>query len=101
MGANMAGIYGAQIFRQDDRPRYRRAFNVNIGILAFGLSLALARFIDDKFRRRKAPKQSETESESESSTYNDGVLKAAVPADEQPQPIAIGGRRLSLSKADI
>ncbi|KAI4747548.1 hypothetical protein E4T50_02147 [Aureobasidium sp. EXF-12298] len=30
MGANIADIYGAQIFRADDRPRCRRAFNVNI-----------------------------------------------------------------------
>ncbi|KAF1347342.1 MFS general substrate transporter [Lizonia empirigonia] len=31
MGANIAGIYGAQIFREDDRPRYRRAFAVADG----------------------------------------------------------------------
>lgn len=53
MGANIAGIYGAQIFRQDDRPRYRRAFSVNCAVLAFGLSLAIIRYIDDiRVRRR-------------------------------------------------
>jgi hypothetical protein len=51
MGANIAGIYGAQLFRQDDRPRYRRGFTVNIAIVAFGLALAVVRYIDD--RRRK------------------------------------------------
>src|ERR1700761_7076798 len=53
MGANMAGIYGAQIFRSDDKPRYRRAFSVNIGVLAFGLALAVGRYIDDRILRRK------------------------------------------------
>lgn len=54
MGANIAGIYGAQIFRQDDRPRYRRAFSVNCAVLAFGLSLAIVRFIDDIRSRRRS-----------------------------------------------
>lgn len=57
MGANCAGIYGAQLFRQDDRPRYRRGFTVNICILAFGLGLAVVRYIDDrvkKVRKRRA-----------------------------------------------
>jgi hypothetical protein len=53
MGANSAGIYGAQLFRSDDRPLYRRGFSVNIGILTFGLSLAILRYIDDVRRRRK------------------------------------------------
>ena len=51
MGANCAGIYGAQLFRQDDRPRYRRGFTINIAIVAFGLGLAVIRYVDD--RRRK------------------------------------------------
>jgi hypothetical protein len=55
MGANTAGIYGAQIFRQDDRPRYRRGFACGIGILAFGLILAVVRYVDDRIRRKKAP----------------------------------------------
>ena len=64
MGANIAGIYGAQIFRQDDRPRYRRGFSINIGVLAFGLALATVRFIDD-WRRRKSSKVIEEQSEDE------------------------------------
>ncbi|KPI36646.1 putative transporter [Cyphellophora attinorum] len=55
MGANTAGIYGAQIFRQADRPRYRRGFACGIGILAFGLLLAVVRYVDDRIRRKKAP----------------------------------------------
>lgn len=62
MGANIAGIYGAQIFRQDDRPRYRRGFSINIGVLAFGLALATVRFVDD-WRRRKSSKVIEEHSE--------------------------------------
>lgn len=51
MGANIAGIYGAQIFREDDRPQYRRGFSVACAILAFGLVLALVRYIDSKICR--------------------------------------------------
>lgn len=52
MGANTAGIYGAQLFRSDDSPLYRRAFSINIAILAFGLVLAVVRYVDDVRRRR-------------------------------------------------
>jgi len=100
MGANLAGIYGAQTYRADDRPRYRRAFNISIGVLAAGLALAVIRFLDDKLRRKKVKAES-PESDTGSDTYGDGVLKAAVPADEQPQPIALHGTRATLSKADI
>lgn len=54
MGANTAGIYGAQIFRADDRPRYRRGFSINIAVLTVGLSLAAVRYVDDLRSRRKA-----------------------------------------------
>jgi len=102
MGANIAGIYGAQIFRSDDSPRYRRAFGVNIAVLAVGVTLAVVRFLDDKIRRKKTKNAlPEEDSGSGSEVYSDGVVKVAVPADEQPQPIALSGRRASLSKADI
>lgn len=54
MGANSAGIYGAQLFRSDDKPRYRRGFSINIAILALAVILAAVRFIDDRRRRRNA-----------------------------------------------
>lgn len=55
MGANIAGIYGAQTFRQDDRPRYRRAFAVACAVLAAGLLVAISHYVDDKiFKCRKA-----------------------------------------------
>ncbi|KAI5195570.1 putative MFS transporter [Aureobasidium subglaciale] len=100
MGANIAGIYGAQIYQASDKPRYRTAFNVSISVLAAGLALAVIRFLDDKLRRKKVKNQV-SESETGSEAYSDGVLKAAAPADEQPQPIALSGRRASLSKANI
>jgi len=53
MGANTAGIYGAQLFRQDDRPRYRRGFTVNIAILAFGTGLVVIRYIEDRIWKKK------------------------------------------------
>jgi hypothetical protein len=62
MGGNIAGIYGAQIFRSDDRPRYRRAFTIGLAILAFGVLVAGLRAVDDFFRRRRA-REDETPSE--------------------------------------
>ncbi|KAI5468154.1 alternative sulfate transporter [Mariannaea sp. PMI_226] len=58
MGANIAGIYGAQIFRSDDTPLYRRGFSIGIGVLTFGLTLATIRYIDDRLRRRHIRQQS-------------------------------------------
>lgn len=53
MGANIAGIYGAQIFRSDDKPKYRRAFSIACAVLAFGIALAIFRYLDDLRRRRR------------------------------------------------
>jgi predicted MFS family arabinose efflux permease len=53
MGANIAGIYGAQIFRADDSPLYRRGFSVAIAVLCFGLVLVAIRWLDDLRQRRK------------------------------------------------
>ncbi|KAM0355197.1 hypothetical protein ACHAPU_001062 [Fusarium lateritium] len=57
MGANIAGIYGAQIFRSDDKPKYRRGFSINIAVLTVGLALAVLRFFDDKIWRRDKVKE--------------------------------------------
>jgi hypothetical protein len=87
MGANIAGIYGAQIFRKDDSPLYRRGFSVAIAVLCFGLVLVAFRWIDDLRRRRKNKNQlqgapSDQESSGEGSldrvTYNTDE-KRAVP----------------------
>ncbi|KAG9731175.1 putative MFS transporter, partial [Aureobasidium melanogenum] len=99
IGANIAGIYGAQIFRADDRPRCRRAFNVNIAVLAFSALLAVLRFLDEKFRRKKV-KDTLPESGSESERYGDGVNEATLPASENPQSVALGGLTTSFSPAD-
>ena len=53
MAANTAGIYGAQIFRQDDKPKYRRGFSINLGVLAVGLALAILRKVDQLRQRRR------------------------------------------------
>lgn len=86
MGANIAGIYGAQIFRSDDKPRYRRAFVIGIAVLAFGTVLAVVRKVDGVVIGKKA-KQDDDASEE---VYED--LKGKGPAlssDLQPQPMMI------------
>lgn len=53
MNANIAGIYGAQIFRRDDKPLYRRGFSVAIAILSLGFVLAMVRWLDERIRLRR------------------------------------------------
>lgn len=57
MGANIAGIYGAQIFREEDKPFYRRGFTINIAVLASGLALGITRYAYDVVRQRRNPRQ--------------------------------------------
>ena len=81
MGANTAGIYGVQIFRPDDKPKYRRGFSIAIAILAFGPVLAVLRYLDSLRQRRKAKKQSkliETEHASTTSSSD-----ASIASDEK------------------
>lgn len=70
MGANIAGIYGAQIFRADDKPKYRRGFSIGIGVLAFGVVVAAVRYVDDVVRRRRNGGKLETVAESDGSSQN-------------------------------
>lgn len=91
MGANIAGIYGAQIFREDDKPRYRRGFSIDIAIIAFGLSLAVLRYLDDLRRRRRNGGQLVVETASEENNSNDDDIKPARQSDAQPPPVSIGG----------
>lgn len=94
MGANIAGIYGAQIFRQDDRPRYRRAFAVACAILAFGTLIAIGRYLDDKIRKRRKARQIDDVSSS------DGEVPTFLPSDDQPAPV-VDGRRPSLTTGKL
>jgi peptidoglycan/LPS O-acetylase OafA/YrhL len=86
MGANIAGIYGAQIFREDDKPRYRRAFAIACAVLAVGLAVAIGRYVDDKLRKRRKARQLDDASSS------DGEVSTALPSEDQPAPI-VDGRR--------
>lgn len=81
MGANTAGIYGAQILRADDRPLYRRGFSINIAILFVAISLAAVRFIDDLRTRQKQRALNKLDSETSSQSG-----EAVVPSDVQPSP---------------
>ncbi|CAI6099334.1 unnamed protein product [Clonostachys chloroleuca] len=82
MGANIAGIYGAQIFRSDDAPRYRRGFGINIAVLTVGLSMAILRFVDDKFWRKRAPVEEIEREESRSDDDRVPSEKGAISAED-------------------
>jgi len=86
MGANIAGIYGAQIFRADDRPYYRRGFSIAIAILAFGLILAIVRYVDEFIRRRRGSAVVPSESGGSAGDLDE---KAPRPSDVQPAPILV------------
>ncbi|SPO01844.1 related to nicotinamide mononucleotide permease [Cephalotrichum gorgonifer] len=89
MGANIAGIYGAQIFRSDDKPRYRRGFSINIGVLTLGLTLAIIRYADDWIRRRRNRNRLEVTPVGDDSENGNGneVSEAKV----SPSPEIAGG----------
>lgn len=63
MFANISGIWAAQIFRADDRPRYHRALTINVCIIAFALSLAsaLALYLKFRYKRNKVEEDSREE----------------------------------------
>jgi hypothetical protein len=73
MGANTAGIYGAQLYREDDEPRYRRAFSICIAVLSLGTLLAIVRKVDEIFIRRRNGGKIETESTREDKELYDGL----------------------------
>ncbi|KAK4187935.1 putative transporter [Podospora australis] len=87
MGANIAGIYGAQIFRSDDSPRYRRGFVTACCILAVAILLAIVRFVDDRIRRKKGTLehglQSASDTEDSSSGAEKGVIGKTVSVDDE------------------
>jgi hypothetical protein len=91
MGANIAGIYGAQIFREDDKPRYRRAFAIACAVLAVGLVLAIIRYLDDHIRRRRKARHLADVSSTDTSRER---VPPAKPAEDQPIPVI--GRRPSI-----
>ena len=62
MSANIAAIYGAQLFQEDDRPRYRRAFGLNSGLLGLALVLAAGRYLYEKLQKKKEVPEATVES---------------------------------------
>lgn len=70
MGANIAGIYGAQIFRADDKPLYRRGFGIDIAVLAVGVTLAVVRYSDGWIQKLRASKQGQLANVDSGSEHN-------------------------------
>lgn len=88
MGANIAGIYGAQIFRADDKPLYRRGFGIDIAVLIVGVVLAIVRFSDGWIQKRRGARQevlAAVDSGSEHNSQEDE--KSGIPRVPQPAPV--------------
>ncbi|KAK6541859.1 hypothetical protein TWF694_007637 [Orbilia ellipsospora] len=84
MGGNIAAIYGAQLFRHDDAPKYRRAFGMGAAILSVAIILGVVRYIDDIICRRKAAKEVHFESDD-----SDSEIDKPLPLTER-RPARIG-----------
>ena len=90
MGANIAGIYGAQIFRADDKPLYRRGFGIDIAVLTVGVTLALVRYSDGWIQKRRAAKQGQLANIDSGSEHNSQEdEKSGIPRG-QPQAAPAG-----------
>lgn len=101
MGANTAGIYGAQIFRADDKPKYRRGFSINIGVLSLALTLATVRFIDDRLRARRARGRQNSVAESDSSSSEEQAGSAGSPAASHEKEVGTNGYRQDVKASDL
>ncbi|KAM7205756.1 Major facilitator superfamily domain containing protein [Naviculisporaceae sp. PSN 640] len=79
MGANIAGIYGAQIFRSEDKPLYLRGFSINLAIISTAIFLAIVRTVDDLIRgkRRKNKDLDGSSSDNAQTIEVDEELKGA------------------------
>jgi hypothetical protein len=60
MAANMAGIYANQLFRADDKPRYRRGLSVNVALLVGALGFAVFQGLFIWHKKKRAQRQEET-----------------------------------------
>ena len=90
MGANTAGIYGAQLYRSDDEPRYRRAFSVCIAVLSLGALLATIRKIDEIIARRRKQQQVEEPEHTPERQLSYAELKPGPrPSNAVPQPVQV------------
>lgn len=89
MGANAAGIYGAQLYRSDDEPRYRRAFSVCIAVLSLGVITATIRKVDEIIFRRKNGGQARRESTHEEKEMFDELNTTPAPSNAIPQPTQV------------
>lgn len=89
MGANTAGIYGAQLYRSDDEPRYRRAFSVCIAVLSLGVVLATIRKVDEIVTRRRNGGVERRESTHEEKDMFQDLQTAPAPSNAVPQPAQV------------
>jgi len=97
MGGNIAGIYGAQIFRSDDKPLYMRGFAVACAILSFGLVLAIIRYIDDRIRKKKLGDSIQPVTESGENSGGDEKLGSARFDEKNPQEVPGDGNKMQIA----
>ena len=93
MGANIAGIYGAQIFRADDKPKYRRGFSIGIAVLATGIGLSIIRYLDTIIRRKRTAGRLQTAEATSSEENNIGNEKIVPASDDGITTVNVTGAK--------
>lgn len=53
MAANSGGLIGSQLLRGDDAPLYRRGFKVCVGLVSFGLFVAILQHLQYRLTNRR------------------------------------------------
>lgn len=72
MAANAAGIYGNQLFRSDDKPRYHRALTIDAVILAVSLLSAILLALYYRYKNRQESQKEDFNSINSPASSDDG-----------------------------
>jgi hypothetical protein len=63
MSANTGALIGSQLLRGDDAPLYRRGFRVCVGMMSFGLAVAIAQHLQYRLTNRRLARKVEEEAQ--------------------------------------
>lgn len=72
MAANAAGIYAAQLFRSDDKPRYHRALSIDVAILVLSLVSAVSLALYYRYKTKKEAREEDARAIISPASSDDG-----------------------------